>query len=66
MAGLFLDVVYWYSIFPFPFLENYLWTIPYFRENLILDMTVQWKVNGSLVGAWNQILYGTVFFFGQI
>ncbi|MBK9636512.1 MAG: cbb3-type cytochrome c oxidase subunit I [Bacteroidetes bacterium] len=48
--------------FLFTFIENYLWTIPYFRENLILDMTVQWKVNGSLVGAWNQILYGTAFY----
>jgi nitric oxide reductase subunit B len=25
-------------------------------------MTIQWKVNGSLVGAWNQIIYGTSFF----
>ena len=48
--------------FLFTFLENYLWTIPYFRENIITDMTIQWKVNGSLVGAWNQILYGTAFF----
>lgn len=48
--------------FLFTFLENYLWTIPYLRENIILDMTIQWKVNGSLVGAWNQILYGTVFY----
>lgn len=48
--------------FLFTFLENYLWTIPYFRENFILDMTIQWKVNGSLVGAWNQILYGTAFY----
>ncbi|MBK7966689.1 MAG: cbb3-type cytochrome c oxidase subunit I [Bacteroidetes bacterium] len=48
--------------FLFTFLENYLWTIPYFRENIIIDMTIQWKVNGSLVGSWNQILYGTAFF----
>lgn len=25
-------------------------------------MTIQWKVNGSMVGAWNQLLYGTMFF----
>lgn len=25
-------------------------------------MTIEWKVNGSLVGAWNQLLYGTAFF----
>lgn len=48
--------------FLFTFTENYLWIFPYFRENLIKDMTIQWKVNGSLVGSWNQILYGTAFF----
>jgi nitric oxide reductase subunit B len=48
--------------FLFTFIENYLWVIPYFREHFITDMTIQWKVNGSLVGAWNQIIYGTAFF----
>jgi nitric oxide reductase subunit B len=48
--------------FLFTFLENYLWLFPYFREHFITGMTVQWKVNGSLVGAWNQIIYGTAFF----
>lgn len=48
--------------FLFTFLENYLWVFPYFREHFITDMTIQWKVNGSLVGSWNQLLYGTTFF----
>jgi len=48
--------------FLFTFIENYLWLFPYFREHFTTDMTVQWKVNGSLVGSWNQILYGTSFF----
>lgn len=48
--------------FLFTFSENYLWVFPYFREHFITDMTIQWKVNGSLVGSWNQILYGTAFF----
>ena len=48
--------------FLFTFIENYLWLFPYFREHFITDMTIQWKVNGSLVGAWNQMLYGTAFF----
>jgi nitric oxide reductase subunit B len=25
-------------------------------------MTIQWKVNGSIVGAWNQLLYGALFY----
>lgn len=48
--------------FLFTFAENYLWVIPYFRQHFITDMTIQWKVNGSLVGSWNQIIYGTAFF----
>ncbi|MGZ3862100.1 MAG: cbb3-type cytochrome c oxidase subunit I [Bacteroidia bacterium] len=48
--------------FMFTFLENYLWMFPYFREHFITDTTIQWKVNGSLVGSWNQMLYGTAFF----
>ncbi len=48
--------------FLFSFTENYLWLFPYFREHFITDMTIQWKVNGSLVGAWNQLLYGTAFY----
>ncbi len=48
--------------FLFTFIENYLWVFPFFRDRVITDMTIQWKVNGSLVGSWNQILYGTVFF----
>ncbi|MBP9185519.1 MAG: cbb3-type cytochrome c oxidase subunit I [Bacteroidia bacterium] len=48
--------------FMFTFIENYLWVFPYFRDNFVLDMTIQWKVNGSLVGSWNQLIYGTAFF----
>jgi nitric oxide reductase subunit B len=44
--------------FLFVFLENYLWIFPYFKNDLISDLTLQWKVNGSIVGAVNQLLYG--------
>lgn len=44
------------------FIENYLWIFPYFREHFITDMTIQWKVNGSLVGSFNQLIYATAFF----
>ncbi|MDZ4759060.1 MAG: cbb3-type cytochrome c oxidase subunit I [Bacteroidota bacterium] len=48
--------------FLFTFLENYLWEFPYFREHFLKDLTIQWKANGSLVGSWNQMIYGTAFF----
>ena len=48
--------------FLFTFLESYLWVIPYFRDNIINDMTVQWKSYGSMVGAWNMLIYGCSMF----
>ena len=44
------------------FSENYLWVFPFFRDHFVKDMTIQWKANGSLVGSWNQLIYGTAFF----
>lgn len=45
--------------FLFTFLESYLWLIPYFRDNIIHDMTIQWKSYGSMVGSWNLLIYGS-------
>src|ERR1035438_9440102 len=50
------------SFFFFTLLETYLWTIPFFRDNIVKDMTVQWKSMGSLVGSWNMLVYGTGFY----
>jgi len=47
------------SFFLFTFIEQNLWQIPWFRQSLLRDITVQWKANGSMVGAWNQMIYGT-------
>jgi len=44
------------------FSEAYLWLIPYFRENMIREITVQWKAYGALVGSWNMMCYGTAIF----
>jgi len=41
------------------FLEAHLWLLPYFNNNVVRDLTVQWKANGSMVGAWNMLIYGT-------
>ncbi len=48
--------------FLFTYIESNLWVFPYFREHLIRDITVQWKSNGSLVGSWNMLIYGTAIF----
>lgn len=46
----------------FHFTEAHLWTLPYFRNNFIQNMAMQWKAGGSYVGAWNQLVYGTAIF----
>lgn len=48
--------------FLFTFLEQNLWQIPWFRQSFLRDLTIQWKANGSMVGAWNQMIYGTSLF----
>ena len=48
--------------FLFTFLESYLWIFPYFRNNIVNDMTVQWKSYGSMVGSWNMLIYGSSIF----
>lgn len=44
------------------FTEAHAWLLPYFRENFIKDMSVQWKSYGSFVGSWNMLIYGTAIF----
>ncbi len=44
------------------FIEQNLWQIPWFRSSFLKEITVQWKSNGSMVGAWNQMIYGTILY----
>jgi nitric oxide reductase subunit B len=44
------------------FIEQNLWNIPWFRLSYIKEVTVQWKANGAMVGAWNQMIYGTALY----
>lgn len=44
------------------FLESYLWTFSFFGNNIIRDVTVQWKASGAMVGSWNMMVYGTGFY----
>ena len=41
------------------FIEQNLWQVPWFRYSYLREITVQWKANGAMVGAWNQMIYGT-------
>lgn len=48
--------------FIFTFLESQLWQLPFFKNNVIRDVTVQWKALGSMVGSWNMLVYGAAFY----
>jgi len=48
--------------FMITFIEQNLWLIPWFRSSFLKEITIQWKANGSMVGAWNQMIYGTALF----
>jgi len=39
--------------------ESYLWLFSSFGNNIIRDVTIQWKALGSMVGSWNMLIYGT-------
>jgi nitric oxide reductase subunit B len=43
----------------FTLTEAHLWLLPYFRNNLVRDITVQWKSMGAMIGSWNMLVYGT-------
>ncbi len=44
------------------FTEAHFWMLPYFRENFIQNIAMQWKSGGSYVGSWNMLVYGTALF----
>ena len=42
--------------------EAHLWLIPFFRDNMVREIMVQWKSYGALTGSWNMLVYGTALF----
>ena len=44
------------------YMESHLYLIPYFRENMVRELMVQWKSYGALTGSWNMLVYGTALY----
>lgn len=42
--------------------EAQLWVLPFFRDSMVREITVQWKSYGALIGSWNMLVYGTAIF----
>ncbi len=47
------------AFFLFTFLEAYTWLWQRPDDNVVRDLTVQWKAYGALTGSWNMLVYGT-------
>ncbi len=42
--------------------EAHLWIFGFISDNVVLDLTVQWKSYGAMVGSWNMLIYGTAIY----
>lgn len=47
------------------FVEQHLYLLPAIYENPLQDLQVQWKATGTLVGAFNLFVYGSVIYIGE-
>lgn len=50
------------TFFLVTFIEAHAWLLPSFNNNVVRDITVQWKAYGALVGSWNMLVYGIAVF----
>ncbi len=51
--------------FTLTFLESLVYLLPFVAKNPIMELTIQWKSYGALVGSWNLMVYGTAVFLGN-
>ncbi len=51
--------------FIYTFLEGHAYLLPGMKEHPIADMQVQWKSCGTLVAAFNQMVYGSLIYVGE-
>ena len=51
--------------FVYTFLEQHAYLIPAIWSDPILDMRIQWKATGTLVGSFNLFVYGSVIYIGE-
>ena len=51
--------------FIFTFAEQHAWLLPGVFEKPVVDIRVQWKACGTLVGAFNLFVYGSLYYIGE-
>ena len=48
----------------YTFAEQHAWLLPGLFSDPIVDMRIQWKATGTLVGSFNLFVYGTIYYVG--
>ncbi len=51
--------------FLWTFAEGHAWLLPGVREHPVVDLQIQWKSCGTLVAAFNQMVYGSLMYIGE-
>ncbi len=48
--------------FMYTFAEQHAWLIPSIAQDPLVDMRIQWKATGTLVGSFNLFVYGSLYY----
>ncbi|MBL4844145.1 MAG: cbb3-type cytochrome c oxidase subunit I [Planctomycetes bacterium] len=51
--------------FTYTFLEQHAWLLPGVFSDPIVDLRIQWKACGTLVGSFNLLVYGSLYYVGE-
>ncbi|MCP3902246.1 MAG: cbb3-type cytochrome c oxidase subunit I [Planctomycetes bacterium] len=51
-------------LFVYTFLEQHAWILPAVFSDPLVDTRVQWKATGTLVGSFNLLVYGSLYYIG--
>ena len=50
--------------FMYTFIEQHAWLLPSIMSDPIVDLRIQWKATGTLVGSFNLFVYGSLYYIG--
>ncbi|MHC4955581.1 MAG: hypothetical protein ACYTGZ_17150 [Planctomycetota bacterium] len=51
--------------FVYTFVEGHAYLLPFVKSHPVADLQIQWKSCGTLVAAFNQMVYGTLVYIGE-
>ncbi len=51
--------------FTYTFFETHSWLLPWIWERPLVDLQIQWKSAGLMVGSFNLLVYGTIAYLGE-